>query len=547
MDVLFFTAFLFFLRLLFFLCCRSFLRRWSPNGRRKVEKNLPPSPIALPFLGHLHLLGPLLHQSLDALAKRYGPIIHLRLGSMGNTVVVSSPALAKEFLKTHDIAFASRPPMVGQEFIGHDSVSFTFLPYGSCWKFMKKLFMTDFFSARKLERTARIRQEEVRWLLGCLLEKSRAGEPADLEEMLAVLTNSIICRMTMGSSWKSLGRDREAEELRKVVLDHIELAGKLNIVHLLLGSVGKFDLFGYGKSLKRENERYVGMVEKILEEHERKRQQVEDEDGENTNGEEEEEDLVDILLKILEDDGIRYELTRPKIKTFLMDILGAGTETSAVAMQWALAELLNHPDIFRKAREEIDSVVGTNRLVQESDVPSLRYIQAVVKETLRLHPPAPLDLRLCRQDCTVAGFHIPQNTKLLVNAWSLGRDPEHWENPLEFQPERFLDSNGACQNTVDVKGQHFQLLPFGSGRRMCPGMPLALPLMQVTIASVVQCFDWMASEKHPNSTATMALKEKAGFTLRMAQPLRRVPVARSVPLINEFQNAACKFPSRRRP
>ncbi|KAL5975997.1 hypothetical protein ACLOJK_020327 [Asimina triloba] len=538
MDHMHFYAFLFILWLLTYLFFRSVLSRRPPNGCRTA--NLPPSPTALPLLGHLHLLGPLVHQSFDALAKRYGPIVHLRLGSLGDTVLVCSPALAKEFLKSHDLAFASRPWLVAQHYIGgEDSITFTFLPYGPRWRFFKKVLITELLSAKRLEKMTGIRQEEIKLFLRSLLEKSTAGESADLEEMLPGLTNNIICRMMMGM--KSLGGRKVAKEYGKLVEEHVELSGKLNIVHMLVGRIVKLDFFGYGKRLKKANKRFMEIVEKIIEEHEEKKRLKQEhktkeveEDGEDGKEEEEEEDLLDILLKIAEDEAAECKLTRHNIRTFLLvcffvlhhlDISAGGTETSAITMQWALAELLKHPITFKKAREEIDSVVGTNRLVKESDIPNLPYIQAVLKETLRLHPPAPINLRSCDQDCSVAGFSIPKGTNLFINVWSLGRDPEHWEDPLEFRPERFLNSN------IDVKGQHFQLVPFGSGRRMCPGMPLALSVMQVTIASVVQCFDWRAPNGEINSIKT-ELREKAGITIHMAQPLGCIPVARCLPFTN---------------
>ncbi|KAL5975991.1 hypothetical protein ACLOJK_020321 [Asimina triloba] len=533
-----FYVFLFFLWLLSSLFLRSaVLSRRPANGDCKTPA-LPPSPIALPLIGHLYLLGPLAHQSLDALAKRYGPIIHLYLSSFGSTVVVSSPALAREFLKSFDLTFASRPSVVAQKYIGSgdDSLSFTFLPYGTQWKFLKKILMTELFSPRKIGKMARIRQEEIKRFLGGLLQKSRAGEIADLEDMLAVLTNSIICGMTMGVTGVSA-----ADEYRKVVQEHVELSSKLNTVHLLMGSLARLDLLGYGKRLTKANKRFLAMVDRILEEHEQRKKRLKqerkttkgvvvlEEDGEGAEEEEEEEDLVDILLKISDDEGAEIKLTRHNIRTCLLDISAGGIETSALTMQWALAEILNNPGIFRKVREEIESVVGTKRLVQESDAPNLPYVQAVVKETLRMHPAVPINLRSCRQDCTVGGFFIPKDTNIFINAWSIGRDPEYWDDPHLFRPERFLDSNAA----VDFKGQHFQYLPFGSGRRMCPGMPLSLSVMPVTIAAMVQCFDWIQPNGDINATK-LNLEERAGLTSHMAKPLCCIPRARCVPFIDQL-------------
>lgn len=201
----------------------------------------------------------------------------------------------------------------------------------------------------------------------------------------------------------------------------------------------------------------------------------------------------------------------------------AGTDTSAITSEWALSELINHPDILRKAADEVDSVVGNHRLVEESDLPNLPYIQAIVKETLRLHPTAPIILREATKDCLINGYNIPAGTRLFVNVWAIGRDPTHWEDPLEFKPDRFSPGEGA--QIIDVRGQHFQLLPFGSGRRGCPGTSLALQLIQTMLAALIQSFEWKAA----SGAAKVDMAEKAGLTLPRSEPLVCVPLARLDP------------------
>ncbi|KAF5785812.1 putative 3,9-dihydroxypterocarpan 6A-monooxygenase [Helianthus annuus] len=206
----------------------------------------------------------------------------------------------------------------------------------------------------------------------------------------------------------------------------------------------------------------------------------------------------------------------------IQNIFTAGTDTSALTIEWALAELINHPDIMKKATEEIDTKIGKNRLLEESDIPNLPYLQSIVKETLRLHGAAPLIPRKSTEDCVVAGYHIPAKTNIFVNIWALGREPNYWESPLEFRPERFLE------NQVDVRGQHFHMLPFGTGRRMCPGTSLALLMVQTTLGSMIQCFEWKAG-KDGNLTS-VDMKEGTSLTLSRANPLLCVPVARLDPI-----------------
>lgn len=169
----------------------------------------------------------------------------------------------------------------------------------------------------------------------------------------------------------------------------------------------------------------------------------------------------------------------------MQDLIAGGTESSAVTVEWAISELLKKPKLFTKATEELDRVVGRGRWVTEEDMQSLPYVEAITKETMRLHPVAPMLVpRLSRDDTSIDGYDIPSGTQVLVNVWSIGRDPELWEAPEEFTPERFLDSR------LDVKGQDYELLPFGSGRRMCPGYNLGLKVIQLSLANLLHGFVW---------------------------------------------------------
>lgn len=430
--------------------------------------------------------------------------------------------MAKEFLKTQELNFASRPRLLGSEYTGEGSSGFTFTPYGPYWKFVKKLCMTELFSTKKLNFFSKIREEEIRSLLAMLLEKAKLHEPIDMEIALTALTNNIICRMAM--STRCSADENEAEECRKIVEELIIVAGKLNLVHIL-GIFRNFDLFGYGKRLGEIHRRYMVMVERIMKGHEERRKGVQASSSEGYDN----DDLMDILMKISEDENAEIKLSRNDIKAFLQDIFAAGTETTSVALQWTLAELIKNPRVFKKAREEIESVVGASKLLEESDIPNLPYIQAIVKETLRLHPTAPVILRECNKDCEIGGYDILNKTKIFINIWAIGRDPIYWEDPLEFKPERFFKEVGsASPSLIDVNGLQFQLLPFGSGRRSCPGIQLALHVLHVTVASMVQCFDWKVCGSDMKQTK-VDMKERPGFTLRMATPLHCIPIIHCTP------------------
>ncbi len=199
--------------------------------------------------------------------------------------------------------------------------------------------------------------------------------------------------------------------------------------------------------------------------------------------------------------------------------MAVGSDTSAITTEWALAELLKHPKFMKKIQDELDDVVGHDRVVNESDIPQLKYLQVVVKETFRLHPPVPLMLpHESIKACDIKGYHIPPKTRILVNVWAIHRDSSIYENPFDFNPERFVGT------TIDLKGNDFQLLPFGSGRRMCPGLSLGLTLMQMQLARLLHCFTW----KLPNgeNIQDIDMGEVFGLTTPKAIPLDVIATSR---------------------
>ncbi|KAK4380436.1 hypothetical protein RND71_002298 [Anisodus tanguticus] len=432
--------------------------------RKRAKYHLPPSPFGLPIIGHLHLLSPIPHQALHGLSARYGPLIHINLGSVP-CLVVSSPEMAKEVLKTHETSFLNRPQTSVVDYLTYGSQDFSFAPYGVYWKFMKKICMSELLGARTLDMLLPVRRDEIKCFIELLLQKAKIGEALDIEAELLRVSNNVISRMIM--SERCSEDNHEAGSIRKLVQEIAELTGKFNL----------FDK----------------MMERIINEHEearRKRNYQSKDGGENVVI----KDLLDILLDISEDECSEMKLTRENIKAFILDIFAAGTDTAAITVEWALAELINHPSIMQKAVQEIDFIIGKNRLMEESDISNLPYLQAIVKETLRLHPTGPMIIRESTEDCCIGGYYIPKNTRLLVNTWAINRDPKYWENPLEFIPERFLiEEEGNPKSQLDVRGQHYQFLPFGTGRRGCPGTSLALQVVQTSLAAMIQCFEWKVS------------------------------------------------------
>uniref|UniRef100_J3MFU1 Uncharacterized protein n=1 Tax=Oryza brachyantha TaxID=4533 RepID=J3MFU1_ORYBR len=254
------------------------------------------------------------------------------------------------------------------------------------------------------------------------------------------LTGDIVSRMVMSRRWT--GHDNDAEEMRSLVAETAELTGTFNLQDYI-GAFRFWDVQGLGKRVDAVHRKFDAMMERILTardaERRLRRQPAAD-------GEEEEEDVLDMLFDMHEDEAAEMRLTRDNIKAFMLDIFAAGTDTTAITLEWALSELINNPDVLRKLEAELDAVVGKGPVSDESDIPNLPYLQAVSKETLRLHPTGPLVVRRSLEPSTVAGYDVPAGATIFVNVWAIGRDPACWPEPLEFRPERcterILNSKG---------------------------------------------------------------------------------------------------------
>ncbi|XP_028777561.1 3,9-dihydroxypterocarpan 6A-monooxygenase-like [Neltuma alba] len=465
-----------------------------------TKPRTPPSPPALPVIGHLHLVGSVIPKSFQNLARLYGPLMQLRLGA-SKTLIVSNAQVAGEVYKTHELNFCYRPEFGSSDHDTYTGSYFITAPYGLYWRFMKKLCVTQLLSTSQLGRFTHVRDQEVKNLLDSLLQCSREAKACDLSLKLTSLTNNILCRTAMSTTC-------DAEHIYRLVRGCLELGAKLSLGEVL-GPLAKFDLFGYGRKVAKVKGELDQILETIMEEHEK-------ELSHKTCEEEERKDMMDILLQVYKDPNAEVKLKRNDLKAFFLEILLAGTDTTSVALQWAMAEIINHPGVLNRLREEMDSMVGTRRLVKESDVPNLPYLRAVVKEVLRLHPSAPFALRQSAEDCSINGYDVKGQTRTLVNVYAIMRDPQVWPNPEEFLPERFLEGNA-----MEMKGQDLSYVPFGSGRRGCPGASFALTVMHSTIAALIQCFDWKVKGGTKVDTT-----EGSGFSVGLAKPLVCYPITR---------------------
>ncbi|KAK1296611.1 Flavonoid 3'-monooxygenase [Acorus calamus] len=471
---------------------------------------LPPGPKGWPVLGNLPQLGPKPHQTMAGLARKYGPLIHLKLGSV-HAVVASSPATASLFLKTHDANFCNRPPNAGAKHMAYDGQSIAFAPYGPRWRALRKISTSHLLSPKAIDEFRHVRGEEVSRMVAAILKQTvrsaEGGGGVDVGKHLNVCTANAMTRASLGRRLFADGGegDREATEFKEMVVELTTLAGAF-VLGDFIPSLGWLDPQGVIGKMKRVAKRFDGFLDRIVAEHKEKK---------------EKDDFLSVLLKLREeeggggDDGER--LTDVEIKALLLDLFVAGTDTSASTAEWALAELVRHPSILRRAQQELDSVVGRDRLVSEPDLARLPFLQAVIKETFRLHPSTPLSLpHMATDDCEINGYHIPSGSTLFVNVWAIARDPDVWADPLEFNPARFL--SGGPKAHVDVRGNDFEVIPFGSGRRICAGINLGLRMVQFMTATLVHAFDWAGPDGLDPEKIDM--EEAYGLTLQRAVPLR---------------------------
>eukprot|EP00249_Psilotum_nudum_P008527 c21341_g1_i1 orf=139-1731(+) len=484
------------------------------NGVNAQATNLPPSPPSWPIIGHLHLLGKLSHSSLYELSLKYGPLFFMRLGSMPS-VVVSSAAMAKEFLHTNDLIFSDRPSLEPSKRVLWEDWSLPFRSYGPRWSLIRKMYMHEILTPNRIAQFKRVRSEEISSLLVEIDRQSQKEHPAvHLGKVLYdavgnTMTHTLFGKGYFNSDSNEMDFKQMMSELSSLLIAPVfgDVIPSLKWIDSLHGNFKKMD------NLHLRLDEFLHQL--ILGRLAKRQDTVSSAPN----------DFLDTLLDLNEGNGILLDLDKGSdassitcIKACIMDMLVGGIETTAATVEWAMIELLQNPSIMRRLCEELDSKVGVERQVKESDLPALTYLQAVIKETFRLHPPLPMLIpHQSRHDCEVGGYHIPKKTRLIVNVWAIGRDPSVWKRAEEFWPERFMGSS------IDVTGEHFGLLPFGSGRRGCPGINLGLLMVQLLLSNLLHTFEW--SVFSGQGVMPLDMKEKVSMTIK-GTPLLAIPIPR---------------------
>nr|BAE72871.1 flavonoid 3',5'-hdyroxylase [Glandularia x hybrida] len=463
-----------------------------------VSRNLPPGPKGFPVVGALPLLGNMPHIALAKMAKTYGPVMYLKVGTWG-MAVASTPDAARAFLKTLDTTFSDRPPNAGATLLAYNAQDMVFAHYGPRWRLLRKLSNLHMLGAKALEDWADVRSSEVGHMLQAMLTSSLRHEAVALPEMLIYSMANMIGQVILSRRvFETKGK--EVNEFKDMVVELMTSAGYFNIGDFI-PALAWMDLQGIEKGMKSLHKKFDDLIGRMLDKH-----------LESAHKRNAKPDFLDVILANRHNSE-GESLTTTNIKALLLNLFTAGTDTSSSTIEWALAEMIKNPTILKTAHNEMDRVIGRDRRLLESDLPKLPYLQAICKEAYRKHPSTPLNLpRISSQPCIVNGYYIPENTRLSVNIWAIGRDPDVWENPLDFNPDRFLSGKNA---KIDPRGNNFELIPFGSGRRICAGARMAMVLVEYILGTLVHSFDW----ELPVGVDEMDMEEAFGLALQKAVPL----------------------------
>ncbi|XP_021903578.1 cytochrome P450 81E8-like [Carica papaya] len=460
-------------------------------------QNLPPTPFpCLPIIGHLYLLKQPIHATLSRIAKRYGHVLLLRLGSR-KVLVVSSPSAAEECLTKNDIVFANRPRFLIGKHLAYNFTTISWAPYGDHWRNLRRIASLELLSPTRLQMLYDIRADEMRMMIRTLLDSQE--RVVDLRPLLFELTLNMMMRMITGKSYygKNVGDLEEANRFREFHVETFKLGSATTIG----------DFFPWIKSWNIERRMIAcqtkrdGFTQELMEERRRKMKADSYYGGRK-------ETMLDVLLSLQESEPEYY--SDEIIKGLMLDLILGGTDTTINTMEWALSLLLNHPEELERAQIEIDNHISEGRLLHESDLPHLPYLRSIINETMRMYPAPLLAPQESSAECSVGGFRIPAGTTLMINVWAIQNDPNIWTDPTNFKPERFK----GISETTGVKDV-FRLMPFGYGRRSCPGDGLALRVIGLTLGSLIQCFEWTRVDKE-----MVDMTEGISFTLQKARPLQ---------------------------
>uniref|UniRef100_A0A0D9VHD2 Cytochrome P450 n=1 Tax=Leersia perrieri TaxID=77586 RepID=A0A0D9VHD2_9ORYZ len=474
----------------------------------KPRHNLPPGPWTLPLIGSIHHLvsNPNIHRQIRTLSEKHGPLMQLWLGEVP-TVVASTREAAQEIMKNLDLSFAERHVSATAAAISFGASDVFFSPYGERWRQLRKLSMQELLTSVRVRSFQGIREDEVARLVRGIAASADAGAPVDLSAMISKLVNDIVMRSSVGSRCRYRDEYLDALEEAKSQMTWLTLADLFPSSKLarMLGTAPR-----KGLASRQRMERIIGH---IVQEHRDNMGSI-DEPAAAAGTK---DCFVDILLKLQKEGGTPIPITNEVI----VDIFAGGSDTSSTTLIWIMAELIRCPRVMAKAQGEIREAFKGKKAITEDDIVGLNYLKMVIKESLRLHCPVPLLNHRCRETCKVMGYDVLKGTSVFVNVWALCRDPRYWKDAEKFMPERFEDNN------IDYKGNNFEFLPFGSGRRICPGINIGLANLELALASLLYHFDWKLPDKI--APKDLDMRETPGIVAAKLTSINIFPVTRVPP------------------
>ncbi|XP_048330142.2 phenylacetaldehyde oxime monooxygenase CYP71AN24 [Ziziphus jujuba] len=500
MSNIFISIFLFLLSLLLF--SQFFMRR--PTSKLK----LPPSPPKLPIIGNFHQVGTLLHRSLRALSHKYGPLMLLHFGNVP-TLVVSSADMIREIANNHDVIFCNRPTSTAARIFFYGCADIGFAPYGEYWRQGRKVCVLELLSLKRVLSFEFVREEETAGFIHKLRDASLRGNKVNLSEMLIATLNNIVLRCILGNKFEEDdGKSKFGELIKRVMIQFTSF------------SFGDFfpalswmdHLTGLISSLKATFGEIDPFLEQVLKDHEAGRGSSSDHSDNK--------DFVDILFQLKKDGMLQMDLTRDNLKAILLDMFMAGSDTTSSTVEWAMAELLRNESMMKKAQDEVRKVIGKKSRIEVNDMNQMDYLKCVIKETLRLHPPAALIFREASERVNLGGYDIPPKTRVLINSLAIQTDPNLWDRPEEFVPERFEN------NQIDLKGLDSHYIPFGFGRRGCPGLKFGVFTVEYIMASLLYWFDWKlpGGNNIAPTPKDLDMEDVFGLSAHKKNPLIVIPI-----------------------
>ncbi|KAI3743034.1 hypothetical protein L1987_60736 [Smallanthus sonchifolius] len=464
----------------------------------KNKENLPPGPPRLPIIGNLHqIAGDRPHVSIASFAKNYGPLISLRFGKQ-LVVVASSPEAAMGILKTQDHLLSSRVVPVSMKQAHLLPHSLMWSECNQTWKTLRTLCQTELFSGKSLEAHSILRNEKLSQLLDFLRKKQ--GQVINIEDVVFITLFNTLSSIIFGKDLLDLNDEHGTHNgLKESLHKLLELSGSTIDLGSFYPMLERFDLNGIRRGTMKQFDKIFSYWEDIIEE---RRARVNSSSWSSGQA----HSFLDRLLE--------NNFSNNQINQLITELFIAGTNTTTSMVIWTMSELVRHQQVMSKIEQEMKKEINSHEITN-FQLSKLNYLQACIKEAFRLQPPVPLLLpHMAVETCEVMNYKIPKNSKVFVNVWAMGRDSKIWDEPLSFKPERFMDSR------LDFKGQNFELIPFGSGRRMCPGLPSGVVSLEFILASLIREFDWALPDS--DDPLKLDMNGKFGMALKRVMPLKLI-------------------------